>query len=147
MIQRIQSIFLLLAALASFALFKLPFASTDQSVANSFFDDRLFNIQDHPALLGFFVGAGVLALVSIFLFGNRSLQLKISRLSIVANIVGIVFGVILFMQAWDSLGNIEPADEFGLGLPIFSILFAGLGIYYINKDKKEVQAMNSGRLR
>lgn len=146
MIQRIQSIFLLLAAVASFGLFKLPFASTNNVVANSLFDDRIFNIQDHPALIGFLAGAGLLALIAIFLFNNRSLQLKISRVAIVANIVGIVFGVFLFMQAGAAMPeSVVPNDELGMWLPLISTIFAGLGIYFINKDEKLVKSMD--RLR
>lgn len=146
MIQRIQSIFLLLAAIASFGLFKLPFGSSEKAIATSqFLDDKVLNVQDHPAFLGFFIGAGVLALIAIFLFNNRSLQLKVSRVSIVANIVGIIVAAFLIMKDFTNLGNVEPTEDLGLGLPIFSIIFAGLGIYFINKDEKLVKSMD--RLR
>ena len=109
MIQRIQSILLLLAAAAVFALFKLPFGSSDASIAASaLFADRLFNIQDHIALLGFFCLAGALAFIAIFLFKNRSWQLRLSRISIIANILGIIMGIVLFMQDAENMGGEDP---------------------------------------
>ncbi len=146
MIQRIQSILLLLAAAAAFALFKLPFGSSATSIAtSSLFSDRLFDIQDHIALLGLFCLAGALALIAIFLFKNRPWQLKLSRFSIIANILGIIMGIVLFMQDAENMGTEIPKEEMGLGLPVLSIIFTLFAIRFINKDEALVQSMD--RLR
>lgn len=145
MIQRIQSILLLLAAVAVFALFKLPFGSSSAISGSALFSDGIFNIQDHVGLMGLFCGAGALAFIAIFLFNNRSLQLTLSRISIIANIIGIIFGVVLFMQDSNAMGATVPSEELGLGLPILSIIFAAFAMRFINKDEKLVKSMD--RLR
>ncbi len=146
MIQRIQSILLLLAAAAVFALFKLPFGSSNNAIAASnLFNDGVFNIQDHVALLGLFCGAGALAFIAIFLFNNRKTQLILSRISIIANVIGIIFAVVLFMQDSNAMGSTTPNEELGLGLPVLSILFAAFAMRFINKDEKLVKSMD--RLR
>ena len=72
MIQRIQSLFLLLAAAAAFCLFRFPFANSSNSIEGSaIMNDSLYTIQDHVGLLALFCIAGGLAFVSIFLFNNR----------------------------------------------------------------------------
>lgn len=146
MIQRIQSILLLLAAAAVFALFKLPFGSSDGAISTSaLFNDGVFTIQDHVGLLGLFCGAGAIAFITIFLFNNRPLQLKLSRVAIIANVIGIILAIVLFMQDSQTIGAAVPKEELGLGLPILSIIFAAFAIRFINKDEKLVKSMD--RLR
>ena len=146
MIQRIQSLLLFLGALAVFGLFKLPFGVASPSIATSnLFADGIFNIHDHVALLGFFTLAGLLAFVAIFLFKNRPLQKVLSRVSIIANIIGAILVVIFFMQDATNMGSAEPSEGMGLGLPILSIIFTLFAIRFINKDENLVQSMD--RLR
>ncbi len=145
MIQRIQSVLLLLAAAAVFALFKLPFGSSDTIAASTLFNDGIFSIQDHVGLLGLFCAAGAIAFISIFLFNNRPLQLKLSRVAIIANVIGIILAAVLFMQDSNAMGAAIPKEELGLGLPVLSIIFAALAIRFINKDENLVKSMD--RLR
>jgi len=146
MIQRIQSLLLLLAAAAVFALFKLPFGSSDGAIAASaLFNDGVFTIQDNIALLGLFCAAGAIAFITIFLFNNRPLQLKLSRVAIIANVIGIILAVVLFMQDSNAMGTALPKEELGLGLPVLSIIFTALAIRFINKDENLVKSMD--RLR
>ncbi|MFK7982323.1 MAG: DUF4293 domain-containing protein [Saprospiraceae bacterium] len=145
MIQRIQSVLLLLAAVAVFALFKLPFGSSETIAASTLFNDGIFSIQDHVGLLGLFCAAGAIAFISIFLFNNRPLQLKLSRVAIIANVIGIILAAVLFMQDSQAMGAAIPKEELGLGLPVLSIIFAALAIRFINKDENLVKSMD--RLR
>ena len=146
MIQRVQSLLLLLGAAAVFGLFKLPFGMTSSSIASSgLFSDSVYTIQDHIALLGIFTAAGLLALIAIFLFKNRNLQKVFSRLSVVANIIGIILVFVFFMQDATNMGTAEPTEGMGLGLPILSIIFTLFAIRFINKDDKLVRSMD--RLR
>jgi len=146
MIQRIQSIFLFLASGAAFGLFGLPFAKTDAAIASStIFSDGLYTITDNVALLALFAGAGALSLIAIFLFKNRKTQLLVGRLSLVANLIGLILAVILFMQDRGSLGTQNPSDGLGLYLPVLFFVFGILAQRAINKDEKLVQGMD--RLR
>ena len=146
MIQRIQSLFLLLAALGSFALYLLPFAATPQAVpANDIFADSVYNLMDHIGLIVFFSLAGLLALVAIFLYSNRRLQMRLTIFAVVAIVVGIAFGIVYFVNNSTGLNDVQIADQAGVYLPVLSLIFALLAYRYINKDEKMVQSMD--RLR
>lgn len=143
MIQRIQTLFLVLAAACAFGLFGLPFATSSAVEASSLFSDGIFNLQDHPAILGAFVLAGALSLISIFLFKNRKTQLLLGRFGIIANVIGIILVIVFFMQ--DTAAPNEPNDELGIYLPILFLVFAALAQRGIMKDEKLVKSMD--RLR
>jgi len=146
MIQRIQTIYLILASGAAFGLLALPFASTTNAVAAStLFADGMYNLQDNIGLLVLFAGAGLLSLIAVFLFKNRKTQSLLGRFSIVANIIGLVLAIILFMQDRDALGAATPEDGMGLYLPIVFLVFGLLAQRAINKDEKLVRSMD--RLR
>lgn len=146
MIQRIQSIFLFLAAGASFSLFGLPFASVNEAVESSvIFKDKVFNVMDHPALIGLFAVAGLLALVSIFLFKNRKLQMRLTIFSLIATLLASIFGVIFFMQNGGSVDSAEIADGIGMFLPPLALMSCLLAYRFISKDDKLVKSMD--RLR
>ncbi len=146
MIQRIQSLFLLLAALGSFALYLLPFAATPQDVlTNEIFADSVYNLLDHPGLIAFFSLAGALALVAIFLYNNRRLQMRLTIFAAVALVIGIAFGLIYFINNSGGLDEVQIADQAGVYLPVASLIFILLAYRYIGKDEKLVQSMD--RLR
>ncbi|MCB0628691.1 MAG: DUF4293 domain-containing protein [Saprospiraceae bacterium] len=143
MIQRIQSIFLALAAIAAGGLFGLPFATTSEGMASSeLFADSVFNIKDNPVLMIAFLAAGALSLIAVFLFNNRKLQMTLSIVSIIATIIGLGLGLFFFMS--DSASG---QASFGLGtiLPVLMIVFLFLGWRNIKKDEKLVRSMD--RLR
>lgn len=143
MIQRIQSIFLLIAAIASFALLGTPFATAKEKIAGPLFADNIYNLNDHLALLVIFVVAGALALASIFLFKNRETQLRISSIAMVANILGI--GLALFLLFQNKIDFNSLALSVGTFLPLIAIIFEWLANRSIRKDNKLVRSMD--RLR
>ncbi len=146
MLQRIQSIFLLLASASGFGLFGLPFASTPETVQSStLFADSIYNIQDNPMLLLFFTLAGILTFAAIFLFKNRKLQIKLSQFGIISNILGIVVAVVFFIQDSKTFQTAKIDDSIGLFLPVLFLIFAFLAIKFIKKDLKIVSSMD--RLR
>lgn len=146
MIQRIQSVFLLLAAIAAFSLFAFPFADSNTALEGSLLADQEYGIQDHVGLLALFCIAGGLSFVSIFLFNNRKNQLLVARIALVANIIGLVLAVILFVNDKVIAASTADVDDgMGLYLPILFTLFAILAQHFINKDEKLVRSMD--RLR
>jgi len=143
MIQRLQSIFLLLASGSCFGLFGTDAADSPAPVADStLFQDASFNVFDSPVLIGAFALAGVLLLASIFLFKNRPLQSKIAMVSILAVVIGVGFGLYLFFTARVPAG-VTP--DVGLGLPLVAIIFGILAGKYIKADEKLVRSAD--RLR
>ncbi|MBP7184342.1 MAG: DUF4293 domain-containing protein [Saprospiraceae bacterium] len=146
MIQRIQSVFLLLSSICSFGLLSAPFGTTNTAIANSsLFADAQYTITDSFALLGLFIVAALLTLAAIFMYKNRTSQQLLGRISIILNLLGIVLVIILFMQDAPTLGSTTPTESFGLGLPILSMVFAYLGMRFIQKDQRLVDSMD--RLR
>ncbi|HFA47916.1 MAG TPA: DUF4293 family protein [Bacteroidetes bacterium] len=146
MVQRIQSIFLFLAAAAGFGLLKLPFATTTETVAASpLFADASYNVNDNIGLLVLFALAGALALGSIFLYKNRPLQMKICRFAIIADIIGLVLAVVLFWQDGTNINAEAINDGAGAYLPFGFLLFGILALRFIRKDDNLVKSMD--RLR
>lgn len=146
MIQRIQSVFLALAAIADLGLFGLPFASTPAAVpANPLFADQAYSVQDNAGLLLFFLLAGLLALASIFLYRNRRMQMRLTIFSTIALVAGIALCLIFFLNNQEGLADVAVNDQMGAYLPIAGLVFSLLAYRYINKDEKLVQSMD--RLR
>jgi peptidoglycan/LPS O-acetylase OafA/YrhL len=159
MIQRVQSIYLLLAAMANFALFKLPFAEAtipaiESSLfkdgvyikhGNIIFEDGVYTIQDNTMLVVAYMLAGVLALGAIFLFKNRPLQTKVALCAIVCTAIAAILTIMNYIQDKVLTTGTEIKDGYGLGMPVFAIIFALLAIRYIRKDSALVKSMD--RLR
>lgn len=143
MIQRIQSIFLFLAGGASFGLFGLPVATTTEAKANSvLFADAAFEIQDGPLMMGAFALAGLILLITIFLFNNRKLQMSLTKLGVIMTIIGA--GIIGYRFFTDQAADLaQPAA--GVALPFLALIFGAMAHRYINKDEKLVRSVD--RLR
>ncbi len=144
MIQRIQSIFLLLSGLSFFGLFGLDFLTNDKNTSIPLLQDHVFDINDHTGLLILTGLGGALALINIFLFKNRALQINISRLVSLLSLALLALAVFLAYSShlFDIQGN-----HFGIGgaLPLLGLVFALLAAKYIRKDDKLVKSMD--RLR
>jgi hypothetical protein len=146
MIQRIQSIFLLLAGGASLGLFGLPLAKTPQPIEESaIFADAVYNLNDQVALMVLFGLAGAMALIGIFLFRNRPLQMKVSLSALIINLGGLAFGAYYLSQNITEAGEKAIQDGLGMYLPLVSIFFAFLAYRFIRRDDKLVKSMD--RLR
>lgn len=135
MIQRIQTIWFLLAAAASLATLKLSFYSGTK-------DNNLFaelTGSSHFLLLVLSVAIGLLALVNVFLFKNRKLQMQLTWLGIILQLVVLA---VYFQQTKTFLqGNYTLTSALSFVIPVFFIL-AWLGI---RKDEKLIKSMD--RLR
>ncbi len=143
MIQRIQSVFLLLAAAFFFLEFAFPFFNSD-SYSQGYFTDKAYNIQDHPALLGLTIAAGIVSLIAILLFKNRSLQKSLVYLSIILAIA-LTATMIILLQS-NTPEFLQHSTIFiGSFLPLVAIIFLGLSLKNIKKDDKLVKSMD--RLR
>ena len=147
MIQRIQSIFLLIASACSFALFGFPFASVDKTVENSalFSNDTLYNLSDNMILLIVYVLAGLLAFGAIFLFKNRNQQKTVARVAAVFNLIGIVLAIVFFVKYSVMDSGVTPNDGFGLYTPVIGFILILLAVRAIGKDEALVRGMD--RLR
>lgn len=132
MIQRIQTVFLILAAFAMAMLFALPYVE----VSN---DD--YFVREYPIQM-IFAGIIILGLiVTVFLFKNRPLQKRIIRSIMLFLLAFIGYAVYqLFLVNFNGL-------EFEIGgvLPIFAGYFASRASAKISADEKLVKSVD--RLR
>lgn len=141
MIQRIQTVWLLLAAACGFGMIKVPlFSATlpDTSVRDLIATESLL-------LYAIVILISVMALATIFLFKNRPLQLKLSIFGIIASI-GIITLEVYEIGVFKTTYAITSGTyQWGGLLPIFMLIFFFLAARGIYKDQKLVKSLD--RLR
>lgn len=143
MIQRIQSIFLALAALCTFGQFGTDAADTPAPVAGSaVFGDAELTLFDSPLLIGGVIGAGLLLGAAIFLFRNRKLQVTMGTVAVILTVAYAAYGGVLWST---DPASAESSFDFGVTLPPLAVLFSVLAIRYIKKDERLVRSAD--RLR
>lgn len=150
MIQRIQSIWLLIAALTVFCLFVVPVSSAFTNETSYILYGSGLKIQGNDVsntapnipLLVSTILAGLISVVNIFNFRNRKLQIRIAQLNILL-ILGLSFWLSNIMKTATGLQdtNIEP----GLFFPLVAIIFTLLAIRGIKNDEKLIRSAD--RLR
>ncbi|MDG1804004.1 DUF4293 domain-containing protein [Flavicella sp.] len=144
MIQRIQSIYLLLAALLSggVVFFVSFLGSENNEVSNitSLLTDERFLIKSIG--IGFFVSAALSAL-SIFLFKQRQNQFVLGRLNILINFY--LLGVLLFESLMVSGETNVSEKGIGVSLPIIVVVLLVMANKAIKKDENLVKSVD--RLR
>ena len=135
MIQRIQSLWLLLSAGCSVAAILLPFYGGNTS-GNLY--ERLSG-QSHFHLLILCVAVGLGSLVSIFLYKNRKRQMQITFVALVLQLLNIFF----FIQ--QSNGFIDGTYSLGSIFSFVTPVLLILAIIGIRKDEQLIKNMD--RLR
>lgn len=145
MIQRVQSLFLLLAAGGGIGALLLPYAKAPSDAQEAgILADGLFDAQDHLALLVLFGLAAALAFLTIFLFKNRPLQMTFCWIDVLFFLGGLGFAGYLLYEA-GAFEQMSLMWGFGLLPPLLGIVFALLARNYIHRDHKLVRSMD--RLR
>lgn len=144
MIQRIQSIYLFLAALLSggvvFFVSFLGNGNNEVSNITSLLTDERFLIKSIG--IGFFVSAALSAL-SIFLFKQRQNQFVLGRLNILINFY--LLGVLLFESLMVSGETNVSEKGIGVSLPIIVVVLLVMANKAIKKDENLVKSVD--RLR
>lgn len=150
MVQRIQSIYLILAAAALGLQFVFPYAAApaDSALdASATFADGVFNLSDR---LGLLISSSValgLAIAAFFLFKNRPVQSRITSIGMfAATIVAVMLAAQFFFlinEMGPSMANVKY--QAGVGMPAISVLLLWLANRAIRKDEALVRS--SDRLR
>ncbi len=146
MIQRIQSLFLFLAALAAGGLFILPIAASQQSIPDSpLLDDGAFTVTDSSGLLALFGLSAIFALIALAAYSDRKRQMLLVRMGIGADLFGL--GAIAFFGLTDQAvaAGLPAMLSAGIALPFVYAILMVLAFRAISKDDKLVRSMN--RLR
>jgi hypothetical protein len=147
MIQRIQSVYLLLVIIAYTLLFFFPIATyttIDTVFSFSILEISGANSNSSFPLMGAVIVLGLAVLVTIFLYKKRLLQIKITAIILLAHIA---FVAALFYVA-DVLSKKFGADavyESGAYIALIPLVFLVLANRAIRKDEKMVRSTD--RLR
>ncbi|WP_026777008.1 DUF4293 domain-containing protein [Polaribacter sp. Hel_I_88] len=143
MIQRIQTIYLLLASMVSGGLifvFNLWNTIKEKIFVVDLFSREVFTLKVIPFM---FIMSAILSLVTIFLFKNRKLQFVIGRIIILINLI--LLGLLIYLSL--NLSGETSVSEKGIGmfLPILAILLVVLANKAIKKDEDLIKSVD--RLR
>lgn len=136
MLQRIQTVYLFIAALLSGGLIFLV------SLWETGSGDPVY-VEDVLLALALFIGSAVLSLITIFLFKNRKLQFVLARVNILLNFF--LLGIFVYWSL--TIPGEMNISEKGIGMfvPVLSIVFLVLANKAIKKDEDLVKSVD--RLR
>jgi hypothetical protein len=139
MLQRIQTIWLFLAAACGFLTLKFPFFTGNKLDANNVSAFTRLIASNNIIVLVLTVAVFIEALICIFLYKNRKLQLRIVLVTFLISLVNIF----LYYRETKKFINGEYSVTviLTIAIPVFLVLAAR----NINKDEKLVKSMD--RLR
>ena len=136
MIQRIQTVWLLVAVAAGLLSLKFPFYTGSLVVDNSYL--RLTAAENIPILI-LTVLSVLISFITIFLFKNRKRQTSLTALNI---FISIIIIVLYFLRLKDfSTGSFSLTSIFVFVLPI-ALIMALIGV---RRDEKVIRSLD--RLR
>lgn len=145
MLQRIQSIFLLMAAIGFATLLKFPFATSTTAEA-PYFDDKAFSTTDHSVMLGIAVIGILLSIFAIFKYNDRLLQMRLGIVGIIlAFFMALVAVWLIYSNSKEWSESLEINDGPGIYISLAILVFYVLANRFIAKDEKKVRSMD--RLR
>lgn len=148
MIQRIQSVYLLLVVLLMAAAVFCPlleltgegkFAYTFSSLGIG----RLFTVQYPTWGVVFFAGLSALvALINIFLYKKRKVQMKVGTLTSLLILFFYVTLYVYFNAYTEKYELTFSSFQFGLILPVIALVLNVLAILRIKKDENLVKSLD-----
>ncbi|HRP33426.1 MAG TPA: DUF4293 domain-containing protein [Agriterribacter sp.] len=138
MLQRMQTLWLLLAALFSFFTLRFP-VYTGNKLVDGISQYNILSATSSLFLIVLAVATGLIALITVFLYKNRGLQQKLSLISLVLFLIS---GALYYAQIKSfSEGDFTLWSVFYFLIPVCLIL-AMRGIY---RDQKLIKSID--RLR
>ncbi len=130
MIQRIQTIFLFIAAVFAVGFLVCPGMEIN---------DVLTAGKAHIPLLIIGTLSAIISIADIFLFNNRVLQMNVGKLNL------LLLVVLVGLSAWTEYGDGDFQPGVGIFLPFVAYIFNWLAIRAIRKDENLVRSTD--RLR
>ena len=151
MLQRIQTLYLLVAALLVVALFFVPFAElTGKDGAHSLFNisgiklnssDNSTSLDNAWPVLVLVSLSLIMIVTSIFLFKNRIMQIRVSYISIC---ILFVLKALMYYYTWSSnnvpIGGLHT--KIYAALPLIAAILVFLAIRNIKKDENLVKSID-----
>lgn len=157
MIQRIQSILLALVVIMGIIASFVPILGFEGSETTYFMNlYKTVAENDVTNVVAKNMGVGVLqgvvqllALIIIFLYKNRQLQIKLAKFTILLLALEIS-AIVMYVDSVKAaisptVSEIIVNFEFGAAIPVISLILTYLAIHFIKKDDKLVRAAD--RLR
>jgi len=158
MLQRIQTLYLAIVAIACILLFFFPLANYyDELQGNyKFFIYGVQSMDPEPKvsfpayftipLIFLVVVSFIFSVVTIFLYKNRPMQIRICAFNVLANIVLIMVIFFFYATRIKTMTQIEPEYAYsGMALPLISLALLVLASRAIRKDESLVKSAD--RLR
>ncbi len=140
MLQRLQTLWLIIASLLAFATLKFSFFSGNIIVDNVKQFQR-FTAMSSMLLMILTVAVAISSLIIIFLFKDRKLQLKIALAVLFMSLLNLLLYYLQTKNYIPAEWTLDLTSVFASAIPFF-LLFAIRGIY---KDEKLVKSVD--RLR
>lgn len=143
MIQRVQTVWLLLSLACCVLLFFIPVWESSSSASGGMDEIGAYS---HLFLLPFAVLLVISHLVTIFLFGKRKLQMKFCSVNILLYLVFFVLALFFIQQENNVFANFRVTEfKSGALLPWIGIFFNVMARRGIRKDEELIRSMD--RLR
>jgi len=152
MIQRVQSIWLFLASLTLFLLLILPVLTKTNAAGEIWLqvggiyqhtNEVVQQIKAYTGLFGLTIFTGVVCLINIFNFKNRTLQKRIILLAI---LLILVIAGCLAGYAWQITDGMQGGSVgIGAALPALTLIFCALAFRGIRQDEQLIRSAD--RLR
>lgn len=151
MFQRIQTIFLVLAAAAMLIASSTPLATFNYNLSDEVVFESMgiyLNGTLNDSTWGLFaisLCSSVLALITIFLYKKRMLQIRLSIFNVILMIGFYLFFGFIFYKVYSVEELLFNKIGIGLIMPVIAIILTILAIRKIGSDEALVQSLN--RLR
>ena len=137
MLQRIQTIWLFLAAICVFLTLKFStYSGTNKEMVSPYFLKGTENLM----LMFVTIAAGIIPLVAVFLYTQRKLQLRMAILAILLQ-TGLIY--LYYREVETFIG--KGAISLTAALHVLALLFLVLAVKGISADEKLIK--DSNRLR
>lgn len=141
MLQRMQTVWLLLASICAFLTIRFPFYSGNIIVSGQPASFQKMTASFNLWILIVTIAIICLSAIDIFLYKNRKLQARLAILAIILSLLNIYLYLHAIHQFIENQGNHTITAIFVLVIPIL-LFFACRGIY---RDQKLVKSLD--RLR
>ena len=146
MIQRIQSVYFLLACILMVVTVFSPLLIVDINGLQATFNScgvYTDNIQFHTWGVITVAGiCGLLPLINIFLFKRRKVQIKVAN---VTSILILFFFVTLFAYFYalsNKFGATFVNVQYGIVLPLVALIFNMMAVQKVKKDESLIKSLN-----
>lgn len=144
MIQRIQSIWLVLASLSFFGQWIPSMIMVKTlNVGEGYFADKEFYVSESLALMLGSGVSGLLALIAVFLYKERTFQILITALASLTQLIFCVGTLFYVLFKYDKMHDFSP--DGGLFLAMAGMIFIWMATRAIRKDQELLKSMD--RLR